>query len=87
MQIKRVKVLDSHGLHLREAARIVRMSKKFKSKVRLFHGSKFADALSILDVLALAVTQGKEIEVIVEGPDEKEAAAELAQAFQDGEGI
>ena len=87
MLVKKVKVLDAHGLHLREAARIVRASKNFKSRIHLFHDSKLADALSILDVLALAVTQGNEITVIVEGPDEKEAAAALEQVFQDGAGI
>ncbi|MEI8012803.1 MAG: HPr family phosphocarrier protein [Candidatus Omnitrophota bacterium] len=87
METKKVRILALHGLHLREAARIVTIAKKFTSRIQLWHNSAKADTRSILDVLALAVPQDSEVTLVIEGPDEKEAMKEFSQTFQNGEGI
>ncbi len=87
MEIKRIRILTLHGLHLREAARIVTIAKKFSSKIQLWHNASKADTRSILDVLALAVPQHSEVTLVIDGPDEKEAMRELAHTFEDGGGI
>jgi phosphocarrier protein len=87
MENKKIRVLCPHGLHLREAARVVTAAKKFISKIQLWHNSAKADTGSILEVLLLAAPQDSEVTLVIEGPDEKEAMRELTQIFQDGGGI
>jgi len=87
MEKKKIRILSLHGLHLREAARLVTLAKKFSSSVELWHKSAKADTRSILEVLSLAVPQDSEVTLVIDGPDEKEAMREFTQTFQDGEGI
>ena len=87
MQSKKIRILSLHGLHLREAARIVTIAKKFTSTIQLWHNSAKADTRSILDVLSLGVPQNSEVTLVIEGADEKEAMREIAHTFQDGAGI
>ena len=87
METKKIRILSLHGLHLREAARIVTLAKKFSSKIQLWHNSSKADTRSILDVLTLAVPQNSEVTLVIEGADEKAAMREFVHTFQDGAGI
>ena len=87
MENKKIRILFPHGLHLREAARVVTAAKKFISKIHLWHNSARADTRSILEVLSLGAPQDSEITLVIEGADEKEAMRELTQIFQDGGGI
>ena len=87
MELRKVKVCDTHGLHLRTAARLVETAKKFKSRIYLCHNCKFADSCSILEVMGLAASRDSEVAVIVEGPDEKAAAGKITEFFERGAGI
>jgi phosphotransferase system HPr (HPr) family protein len=87
MEVQKIKVTSTHGLHLRRAADVVNLSKKYKSKIYLCHRCKFADTCSILEVLTLAATKDAEVAIIAEGPDEKEAIKEVARFFTNGAGI
>jgi phosphocarrier protein len=87
MEITKIKVNDTKGLHMRNAAKIVQTAKKYKSKIYLCRNCKLADSCSILEVLTLAAVRNSEIGVIVEGPDEKEALKGIVELFSDGAGI
>lgn len=87
METKKIRIMALHGLHLREAARVVRLAQRFTSRIHLWHNSLKADTRSILEVLALAVSQDAEVTVVIEGPDEKEAMREFSQTFENGGGI
>lgn len=87
MQVAKIKVNDTKGLHLRNAARVVQTAKKYKSKIFLCRKCRFADSCSILEVLTLAATKGAEIAIFAEGPDEKEAVTGIRELFNDGGGI
>ena len=87
METKKIRIMALHGLHLREAARIVTLAKKFSSRIQLWHHESKADTRSILEVLSLGVPQDSEVTLVIEGSDEKEAMKELFQTFQDGGGI
>ena len=87
MEIKKVKVADPNGLHMRRAASVVELSKRYKSKIYLCHKCRFANTCSILQLLTLAATKDAEIAVIAEGPDEKEAINGITQVFINGAGI
>jgi phosphocarrier protein HPr len=87
MEIKKIKVNNPGGIHLRVAARIVQVAKQFKSKVYLARNSKVADSGSILDIFGLVTKRGDEIALIAEGEDEEVALKQVADLFEDGAGI
>jgi len=76
------------GLHARAAAKLVRLTTTFRSKVSLrrIDGGPTADAKSILSVLMLAATTGTELEASVEGVDEETAMSALDQLFAESFG-
>ena len=76
---KRIHVRNAQGLHARPAALFVKVAKQFKSTVRLRKGKHQADGKSIMGVLTLAAERGSPVELIVEGPDSKEAFRVLEQ--------
>jgi len=87
MRESKVLIKGEHGLHLRKAAQVVRLSQECQSKITLCKGCQCADTCSILEVLSLAAERGDELKIVVEGPDEESAAARIFSFFRDGEGI
>jgi phosphocarrier protein HPr len=69
------------GLHLRPAARLVRLALTFRSSLRLRCGSRVANLRSILSVVTLCAGTGTAVEVEAAGEDEQEALAAIEQAF------
>jgi phosphocarrier protein len=76
------------GLHARAAAKLVRLTSEFQSKVSLRRadGSVTADAKSILSVLMLAAGRGSELQASAEGIDEELAMDAIAKLFASGFG-
>lgn len=87
MEIRKVKINNPGGIHLRVAARIVQVARQFKSKIYLARNSKLADSGSILDIFGLVTRRGDEIALIAEGEDEQDALKRVAELFEDGAGI
>ena len=81
MKCSRVFVPWKAGLHLRPAARLVRLAQSFHSTIFLKCGGKLADARSIMSILLLAATMGAALDVEVSGDDEANAATAIAQIF------
>lgn len=73
-------ITDPAGIHARPAGEFVKMASKFSSEVNLTKDGKTVSAKKIFGVMGLAVKQGQEITVTIEGSDEDTAAAEL-EAF------
>lgn len=85
---KTVTIENPNGIHLRPAAKIVNISKKYDSKIFLSCKScPFVDACSITQVLLLQATKGIPITVKAVGPDEKEAVKEIVNFFTDDAGL
>jgi phosphotransferase system HPr (HPr) family protein len=77
----RVTVRHKVGLHARPAALFVKTAQGFRSAINvanLDRPGSAVDAKSILGVLTLGVGPGHEILVTADGPDEREAAVQLA---------
>lgn len=74
------------GLHARPAAVFVKTAKQFKSKIRVQHGAKNANAKSVISVLTLGAEKGAQIRIMADGPDEDEALAVLQEAVGNGLG-
>ena len=78
-----VRVPWEHGLHLRPAARLVRLAARFRSRVILRLGRATADVTSILSIVGLCALMGSPLEVEATGDDEDRVIAEIVQAFSD----
>lgn len=78
----KIKVTDSAGLHARPAAVLSREAGKFKSDIQLEYGDKKANMKSIMGIMALGITTGKEITIYVEGEDEQAAIDAIAEVIK-----
>ena len=83
-----VKVINPLGLHARAAAQLVRLAGTFRSRILIKRtdNAVFADAKSILSVLTLAASMGRELELNVDGEDEAEAFEAVSDLFRNGFG-
>ncbi len=84
----KLKVINELGLHARAAAQLVRLAGAFQSIIELkrIDNAVVADAKSILSVLALAAAKATELEVKVDGTDERQALEIIEKLFLDGFG-
>ena len=81
MKHVRVTVPWSEGLHLRRAAQLVKVARRFHSTLYLKCGGKIADLRSIVSVVALCATMGTALDLEAVGDDEQEAAWTVEQVF------
>ncbi|HEY8560639.1 MAG TPA: HPr family phosphocarrier protein [Pyrinomonadaceae bacterium] len=83
-----VVVINRLGLHARAAAQLVRLASGFQSKIKLLRtdNAVIADAKSILSVLTLAASKGVELEIEIEGDDERTAFDAVQEIFRNGFG-
>lgn len=84
----RILIINRLGLHARAAAQLVKAAAKFKSEVTLHRRDRnvYANAKSILSVLALAAAKGTELYITAEGDDEDEALTSIEALFANGFG-
>jgi phosphotransferase system HPr (HPr) family protein len=83
-----VNVVNPLGLHARAAAQLVRTAGKYRSRIvlRRDDSNVFANAKSILSVLALAAPVGTVLRIEADGEDEKEAFEMIVSLFAGGFG-
>ncbi len=88
MRESTILVVNRLGLHARAAAQLVRLAARFTSSITVFRSDRnvFANAKSILSVLALAAAKGTELVVTVEGEDEAAALEDIEMLFANGFG-
>ncbi len=79
-------IQNETGLHARPAKVLVNLAKRFKSNVSIQHGSKKANAKSMVSILTLGAGRGSHIILMVEGVDEDQAIADLETAIRAGLG-
>jgi len=75
-------ILNKLGLHARPAAEFVRCARKYKSKIVIKKDGEQYSAESILDVLSANLDCGSRMLLSADGPDAKEALAQLAALLQ-----
>ena len=81
MKSTKIPVRWVEGLHLRNAARIVRCAENFTSRISLRLRDEVADARSILAIATLCALMGSVIDVEVHGEDEDQALSAIEQVF------
>ena len=88
MQAIEVTLVNPLGLHMRAAAKIVKLSAKFESNVFILRPSRDrrADARSILGILELGAKHGSRLIIEASGDDEFAAAAAFRELIAGGFG-
>lgn len=66
---------NKRGVHGRVATRLAEIASDYAVQVRIRRGEQWVDGSSILDVLALALVEGTEIQLAVAGERAGEALA------------
>ncbi|MGC3957336.1 MAG: HPr family phosphocarrier protein [Verrucomicrobiota bacterium] len=88
MKIKRLNVNWDKQFPMRAAVQLVRVARRFRSRVLLRFGAEVADARSVLSVIILAssLTSGLSSSVDVEasGDDEQEALQAVTEQLDGG---
>lgn len=80
--VRKVKVKNSLGLHIRPAASIVKILQPRKSSVFFTHKNETINARSIMSILMLAAKKNTVIEVTIEGEDAEVTMELLLNAFE-----
>jgi phosphocarrier protein HPr len=81
---KKVTVKNPSGLHARPASVLVEKASGFQSDFHVHMYGYRINGKSILGLLTLAAEQGAELELELDGPDEKEAMEILTKLFDNG---
>jgi phosphocarrier protein HPr len=83
MKATRITVKWETGLHLRAAARLVQLTRQFRSRILVRLGSQVADARSIMSIMILAASLGSALDIEASGDAEHEAI-QAVEAYFDG---
>ena len=78
---KKVFVKNKLGLHARASNKLVELTTKFSSDIFIEYNDKKVDAKSIMSIMLLAASKGSELNLIIDGDDEKEASYLIEQLF------
>ena len=75
-------------MHARASAKLTQIANQFESDIWIEKNGKKVNAKSIMGVMMLAASQGSNIIISSEGPDEKEALNSIVTLINDffGEG-
>tara|TARA_Y100000813_G_C23819179_1_gene192147 strand:+ start:71 stop:340 length:270 start_codon:yes stop_codon:yes gene_type:complete len=82
MKEKKLLIKNKLGLHARAAAKIVTLTNKFHSDIKIKRDNKIADAKSIMKILMLSASKGSEILITADGKDEVSAINNLQRLIE-----
>jgi len=77
--VKKVKILNSMGVHARPAAQFVKIASRFKSDVYISKNNREVNGKSIMGVMMLAAEMGSELMLKVDGKDQNRAMEALVE--------
>ena len=83
MPTKTIKIQNQLGLHARAAMKLSELAIRFGCKITLTFQERTINAKSILNVMALGASYGKQIEISTEGDDADQAMAAMTQLIND----
>ena len=76
---KTVTIKNKLGLHARAAVKLMNLSNRFNSSVKISKDGNEVDGKSILGILTLAAVKGSQITLKVSGKDEKAAVRAIVE--------
>ena len=72
-------IVNKLGLHARAAAKFVTHASKFHAEINVKRNNLDVNGKSIMGVMMLAAAKGAEIELVIDGADEKQAMQSLLE--------
>jgi len=84
---KKVTIKNSAGLHARPSAQLVKVAGKYSSDFFIHSYGYRVNGKSILGVMTLAAEHGAELELEVDGDDEKEAMNAIVELIENKFGM
>ena len=75
----KVTIINQLGLHARASAKFVSTAARFQSHIDVTKETKTINGKSIMGVMMLAASQGSELTLQIDGPDEVEMEAALIE--------
>lgn len=75
-------VTCQHGIHLRVAADISMLARKFDCDIHFSVNKLNVDAKSVISLLELGAARGETVKVSASGPDSEAAVAAVAEFFE-----
>ena len=79
MTVREAVVRSQNGLYARPATFFVQKANEHTCSIWVEKEERRANAKSLLGVLSMGITQGMKIQLIADGPDEKEAVDALVE--------
>lgn len=81
-----VTIKNKLGLHARPAAMVVQTAARFKAKIKIIKDDQEVDGKSIMGIMTLAAGLGSQLNFLIDGEDEAQAAAALVELVERGFG-
>ena len=72
-------IVNKLGLHARAAAKFVTQASQFDADINVKRNNLDVNGKSIMGVMMLAAAKGAEIELVIDGADEKQAMQSLLE--------
>ena len=79
---QKITIQNKLGLHARASMKLLNVTGRFECKIFIKYDNKEVDAKDIMNIMGLAASKGTEIELITDGPDEKEAIAAICELIE-----
>lgn len=76
-------IVNRLGLHARAAAKLAKLSERFRCQIRIEKDGMAADAKSVMGMLLLCGQMGTRIRVVAEGDDAQEALDAIGELVGD----
>ncbi len=80
---KKVKIKNELGLHARAAAQFVKTCNKFSADIHVEKDNDTVNAKSIMGIMAMGISKGSEITLVIDGIDENEAMKRLIKLIDE----
>ena len=81
---KTVTIVNQLGLHARAATKLAQLCQKFDARIELQQEGRTADASSVLALLMLASSKGKNVEVVTHGNQAEAALISVVELIESG---
>jgi|SaaInl8_200m_RNA_FD_contig_21_1569225_length_714_multi_12_in_0_out_0_2 phosphocarrier protein HPr len=83
---RRVVIKNDLGIHARPAAMIAKLAGDAKSDVWIAKGKKWANASSVIDLLALVCPKGEGLSITIDDPSDIDVLNKLIMLVENGFG-
>lgn len=80
---ERITIINKLGLHARAASKLVNCASQFESEVFISRKENRVNAKSIMGVMMLAASKGVELDLEIDGNDERECRDALVGLIND----